>query len=403
MVTEKRDLTSGLSVWLGNRKHSKLSVGSVLSKNRSDIIVVGTGISGALVADALLNAGFSVLAVDRRKIMSGSTSASTALLEFEIDNPLIHLEKKIGKTMAARAWWRSAQSVQALSDRISDLGIECDFFPRSTLYLPGDLLGVRDLKHETIARQKLGLRSSFVDRTELEKLNGIQAAGAILSKGNGELDPVRLVHGLWKNFIKNGGHVVENVEVTEVDQSRSFVRLKTSDGQTITSRYAVFCTGYEVLKCARPRNYKIISTWVLGTRRQPANLWRGKSLIWEAADPYLYLRTTPDGRILAGGEDEPFSNAELRDRMLSKKIAAIAKKAKKIWPGANFEAEYAWTGSFGESPTGLPAIGPIKGLSRCYAVLGFGGNGISYSMLAAQLVSRHIQGIDDPDAGLFAL
>jgi glycine/D-amino acid oxidase-like deaminating enzyme len=365
--------------------------------------VVGTGISGALAADALLSAGFSVLAVDRRNIMAGSTSASTALLQFEIDNPLTHLEKKIGKSMAARAWWRSAQSVQALSDRIRDLGISCDFFPRSTLYLPGDVLGIKDLQRETAARQKLGLRSTFVNRAELEKLSGIQAAGAIHSKGNGEVNPVRLVEGIWKNFLKNGGHIIENVEVTEVDQTRSFVRLKTSDGQTMTSKYAVFCTGYEVLKCARPRNYKVISTWVLATRRQAANLWRGKSLIWEAADPYLYLRTTPDGRILAGGEDEPFSNADLRDQLLPKKIAAIARKAKKIWPHGNFEADYAWTGSFGESPTGLPAIGPINGLPRCYAVLGFGGNGITYSMLAAQLVSRHIQGIDDPDAGLFAL
>ena len=292
MVTEKRDLTSGLSLWLDRRKQSRLSVGKALASIRSDIIVVGTGISGALVADALLGAGFSVLAVDRRKIMTGSTSASTALLQFEIDNPLINLEKKIGKSMAARAWWRSAQSVQALSDRVRDLRINCDFFPRSTLYLPGDVLGVRDLKREAAARQKLGLRSKFVDRAELGKLSGIRAAGAILSKGNGEVNPVRLVEGIWKNFLKNGGDIVENVEVTEVDQTRSFVRLKTSDGRVITAKHAVFCTGYEVLKCARPRNYKVVSTWVLGTRRQPDNLWRSKSLIWEAADPYLYMRTT---------------------------------------------------------------------------------------------------------------
>ena len=130
MVTEKRDLTSGLSLWLDRRKQSKLSVGKALASIRSDIIVVGTGISGALAADALLSAGFSVLAVDRRKIMTGSTSASTALLQFEIDNPLTNLEKRIGKSMASRAWWRSAQSVQALSDRVRDLRIDCDFFPR---------------------------------------------------------------------------------------------------------------------------------------------------------------------------------------------------------------------------------------------------------------------------------
>src|SRR6185503_3039768 len=157
----------------------------------------------------------------------------TALLQFEIDNPLIHLEKKLGKSRAARAWWRSAQSVQALSDRIRDLEISCDFFPRSTLYLPGDLLGIQDLKREAAARKKRGLRSTFVDRAELEKLSGVQAAGAIHSEGNGEVNPVRLVEGIWKNFLKNGGQIVENVEVTEVDQTRSYVRLKTSDGPTM--------------------------------------------------------------------------------------------------------------------------------------------------------------------------
>ena len=86
-----------------------------------------------------------------------------------------------------------------------------------------------------------------------------------------------------------------------------------------------------------------------------------------------------------------------------KTTAAIAKKAKRLLPHADFEAEFAWTGSFGESPNGLPAVGPVRGMRRCYAVLGFGGNGITFSMLAAQLVSRHVQGITDPDAGLFGL
>ena len=58
--------------------------------------------------------------------------------------------------------------------------------------------------------------------------------------------------------------MVANVEVTEVEQTRSRVRLKTKDGQSITAKYAVFCTGYELMKFARPKGYKIISTWALG-------------------------------------------------------------------------------------------------------------------------------------------
>jgi Glycosyl hydrolases family 39 len=84
-------------------------------------------------------------------------------------------------------------------------------------------------------------------------------------------------------------------------------------------------------------------------------------------------------------------------------VASIAAKAQKLFPTIDFTPEFVWSGCFGESPNGLPAIGPIQDLSRCYAVLGFGRNGIIFSMRAPQLVSRHIQGLKDPDAELFSL
>jgi ribulose 1,5-bisphosphate synthetase/thiazole synthase len=88
VLTRKENLTTGLSLWMGDGKQSEFSAGQSAKNIRTDIVVVGTGISGALVADALLNAGYSVTAVDRRNILSGSTTASTALLQFEIDTPL---------------------------------------------------------------------------------------------------------------------------------------------------------------------------------------------------------------------------------------------------------------------------------------------------------------------------
>jgi glycine/D-amino acid oxidase-like deaminating enzyme len=242
-----------------------------------------------------------------------------------------------------------------------------------------------------------------MDRQRLHELTGVERPGAILSQGNAEADPVRLVAGLWRHFLKRGGRMVANVEVAAVEQTRSRVRLETKDGQVIVTKHAVFCTGYELMKFAQPKGYKIISTWAFATQPQPGRIWPSRSLIWEAADPYLYMRSTADGRVIVGGEDEPFSHDGLRDKLIPAKIAAIAQKAKRLFPRIDFKPDYAWAGSFGESPTGLPAIGPIRELPRCYAVLGFGGNGITFSMLAAQLVSRHIQGIVDPDAGIFRL
>ena len=111
------------------------------------------------------------------------------------------------------------------------------------------------------------------------ELTGIDKPGAILSNGNGEANPVQLVAGLWRHFLKQGGRMVANVEVTNVEQARSRVRLETKDGQAIFTKHAVFCTGYELMKFARPKGYKVVSTWALATHRQPERIWPSKSLI----------------------------------------------------------------------------------------------------------------------------
>lgn len=134
-LTEKRDLRTGTPLWLANGL-PRLNVEKSASGMKADVVVVGTGISGALVADAMLNAGYSVLAVDRRKPLSGSTAASTALLQSELDTPLLELQRKVGKSNAARAWLRSAQVVEVLRNRTRDLQIECGFNSRTSLYLP---------------------------------------------------------------------------------------------------------------------------------------------------------------------------------------------------------------------------------------------------------------------------
>jgi glycine/D-amino acid oxidase-like deaminating enzyme len=402
MLTQKRALRAGVPVWLAHGR-TKLHIGKRLPTRLYDVAVVGTGISGALVAEALQNAGLSVLALDRRAPTSGSTPASTALLLAELDTPLSKLRARIGNTNAARVWWRSAGAVQALRERVEDLEIECHFKLRPTIYLPGNTLNMAGLKQEALVRQKCGLRAVYIDRAELRRFSGISRAGAILSQGNAEVDPVKLAGGIWRHFLRRGGQMMSNVDIVGVDQTQSRVRLESLDERVVMAKHAVFCTGYELMKFVRPKGFKIISTWVLATKPQPLALWPESSLIWEAADPYLYLRTTADGRAIVGGEDEPFSDETKRDLALPSKIAAISRKAKRLYPKVDFDAEFQWAGSFGESPNGIPAIGPIFGLPRCHAVLGFGGNGITFSMLAAQLVSRAIQGITDPDRSLFAI
>ena len=188
MLTQKRKLKAGTSIWQAHGT-PKLNRPEAVKADGLDVIVVGTGISGALVADALLNSGLRVLAVDRRKPMTGSTPASTALLQFELDTPLTILSRKIGKNNAMRTWLRSASTVQALAGRIRDLAIDCDFTERSSLYLSGDVLDAGKLAKETEARKRIGLRSELLGRKELLDLTGIRRSAAIISRGNEERWP----------------------------------------------------------------------------------------------------------------------------------------------------------------------------------------------------------------------
>ena len=401
-ATVQRDLRTGTPFWL-RRGDVRVASSPLIANLVVDVAVVGAGVSGAMVVDTLLRAGKSVAVLDRRGPVRGSTPASTALLQFDIDQPLIHLASKIGHERAVRAYWRSATAVDFLRGRVADLGLRCGFRERQTVYLPGNVLNVTELKREAAARAKAGLRSRFIGSDELRVLTGIEKAGAVLSSGAGEVDPALLVAGLWRSAQSRGARIHAPTEVVHIDPGRAHVTLTTADGLAVRAKHAVFATGYELVKLIRPRGYKVISTWAMATAPQPRRLWPSRCLIWEAADPYLYLRTTVDGRVIAGGEDEEFSNEETRDALIPKKITAIRRKLGRLLPGLDTKPEFTWAGCFGASATGLPAMGAIPGAPRCFAVMGYGGNGMTFSVIAAQVIQRAILGLPDPDADLFAL
>jgi glycine/D-amino acid oxidase-like deaminating enzyme len=369
-------------------------------------VVVGAGICGALVADALVTAGLRVAMFDRRGPLLGSTPASTALLQFELDTPLSQLAEMIGRAKAMRAWWRSVEGVQQLRARVEDLQISCDFEERTSLYLSGPVLPARALEAETELRIAAGLRSVFLDRATLGARFGIDRAAAIHSQGVAQADPVRLAAGLWRANAARGAQLYSPVDVLDVVSFKDHVRLKlrTAPGERrVSARAVIFATGYETLKFFRPKGYRVTSTWAYATKAQPAQLWPERCLIWEADSPYLYARTDRSGRVLVGGEDQDFSDPERRDRALGAKVAVIERKLRRLLPRLDASPVHAWTGSFGSSRTGMPLIGEVPGHPNCYAALGFGGNGITSSAVAARLLQRKICGIADPDEDLFAL
>ena len=121
MATKGKDLRSGRSVWQG-RRAPHVAHEHLARDIKTDVLIMGAGITGAAIADALALAGMEVAVVDKRGLARGSTMASTALVQYEIDTPLITLTRKIGKEKAVRAWRRSRLAVEALAARLQELG-----------------------------------------------------------------------------------------------------------------------------------------------------------------------------------------------------------------------------------------------------------------------------------------
>jgi glycine/D-amino acid oxidase-like deaminating enzyme len=97
----------------------------LLADRKTEVIVIGAGITGAMAAEELTAAGLRVTIVDRRGPLQGATAATTALLQYEIDLPLTVLQHHIGHANAARAWRRSKLGLESLAAKVQSLGIRC--------------------------------------------------------------------------------------------------------------------------------------------------------------------------------------------------------------------------------------------------------------------------------------
>lgn len=402
MLTHPLDLRTGTPVWM-LRPAANVPTAPLTRDCAADIVIIGAGITGAMAAEELASAGKRVILLERRGPLLGSTAASTALLQYDIDRPLTLLRKQIGQERAVRAWRRSKLALESLAAKIQALDIRCGMKRTDSLYLAGNLLGSKALHEEWHARNRAGFHTQWLSRSELGERYGIERSAAIRAFDNLTVHPIKLAAGFLRRAIEAGAIIYCPATAASVTHETDGVAVHTSEGPTIRAKALIYASGYEVPGCLKSRRRDILSTFAIATRPQPDKLWPTRCLIWESSDPYLYVRTTRDGRVICGGEDEGFADPQKRDALLKNKQATLEKKLAKLFPQLDARAEYGWSAAFGSSKTGLPSIGAVPGQPHTYAILAYGGNGITFSRLGAELIRAElVDGKKDGDADLFA-
>lgn len=370
---------------------------------KTEVAVIGAGITGALVAWQLQKKGVDCVVLDKRHVATGSTAASTSLIQYEIDQPLFKLMKMIGEKKAVRAYEAGREAVAALKSICEKVGDANNFRDRCSLQFASYKKHVKNIELEYAVRKKHGFAVDLLEQKDIHQQFGFDAPAALFTYEAGQLDAYLLTHQLLQSFAKKGGAIYDHTAVASIVRQKNKVRLVTADGFTVDAKQVVIACGYESSAYLGRSPEKLRCTYALVSEPLHAKeLWKDNCLIWETADPYLYIRTTKDNRILVGGKDTEYIPLKKQLDRLPLKSAALAKAFQKLFPHLPLRIDFHWAGAFATTADGLPYIGTIPSRKHTWFALGYGGNGISFSLIASEIISEAIIGKKHPDADLFS-
>lgn len=358
-----------------------------------DVAVIGGGITGALISHALLQKGYRVVLLDKRDIAGGSTSATTSMLQYEIDVPLYQLAEMIGEAAAADCYRAGIEAIGELDALVRKHRLDCGFERKQSLYIAREKKQVSWLKQEFDMRNRHALGVTWLEPGEISEAYGITCFGGILSEAAASVDAYRLAHELIALGVKKGMKVYDQTDIKEVIRDESGSLILAENGATVQCSRVVYCTGYEATEMLKEKTADVFYTYACVSEQGiaiPEKLKR--TLVWDTGSPYLYMRSTDDGRLLVGGEDAQSGHTFFQNRIKERKSLKLQKRLKKAMPGIGFIEDFSWAGMFGTTKDGLPYIGESPEFPGALFVLGFGGNGITFSVQGMKIVTDLLEG-----------
>lgn len=392
------DLKSGYPYW--TVRNGLIACYPVLDRPlECDVAVVGAGITGAIVARRMQRDGHRVVLLDRRECGWGSTAASTALLQYELDAEMGDLAGRYGAAAATLAYRYCAASLEILAGELARFR-RIGFARAHSLYFASNSRHRDRLLAECRRRRDAGLQVDWLEADELARRFGLDAPAAILTRPAARVDPYRACHALLRAIVRNGGRVFDRTTVSGFAVRARHVRVDTDRGVALRARWLVVAAGYESQQWLDARIARNRSSYAFATDPlDDVGRLRGV-LAWETARPYLYLRTTGEGRLIVGGADDRIDVPALRDARVRRKAALLARKvAQRL--GIAVQPAWAWGGTFAETMDGLPFFDahPQHG-PRVLFALAYGGNGIAYARLGADVLAARLNRRAHPCDGL---
>ena len=347
------------------------------------MVIVGGGITGAICAYLFAEAGIRVVLLEAKAVGLGSTVASTGLLMQEPDRDFRDLSARFGRRAATEIWRSLAGATRDLAKTIRALRMNAGLRACESVYFTLDPAKVKTLRREFDARKAAGLPGRWLSGPALYRKTGIAAQAGIATSGNAQVDPIRACHGFLNAARRKGAKIFERSPARRVKVTRTGVEVRTPRGIVHASRIVV-ATGYLTAGFrGRVGRFSMRDTYVIATRRLTSSRPR-RVMAWDTDRPYHYVRWSEDGRLLVGGEDTVHRRSKGSRRRVARACGRLRTYLGRIYPDlADVRGDFTWEGLFAETPDGLPYVGEHSRYPRHLFALGYGGNGMTASFLAA--------------------
>lgn len=370
----------------------------------TDVCIIGGGVTGAITSYYFSKDSINCVLLEKSRIAHLSTSVTTSLLQYELDDNLSELTKYIDSEDVIRAYKLGLTALDEIDKFIKEYGNNCDYKKRDTLLYTSKEDEINAIKIEYDYRKNNNFDVEYINE-ENNKFSFDLKAGILSKNGGAEIDPYKFTHELINVSQNNGLRVYENTEVIELKHYEDYVEVITEFGNTVKAKKVIVATGYNT-KLFTNRNFATkTTTFNIATKPvENFNGWYEKVLIRDNCDPYNYLRTTPDNRIIIGGEDVDFIPDIFNEKLANKKYDILEHRLKNMFNDIkDIEIDYKYCGTFASTLDNLGFIGEDTKHNNLWYNLGYGANGILFAILGGKMLSKLYHGERDKDMRLFKI
>lgn len=364
-----------------------------VSTGQFDVIIAGGGITGVTLALLLQQAGKKCVVLEAHSLGYGTTGGTTAHLNTLLDNPYHAIIRDFGVDAAKQVARAATEAIALVRDNVARYSIDCGFSHCDGYLFAQTDKQVAQLQDIYDSCREVGLGVAFTDVLDIP----IPFQKAMTVAGQARFHPLRYVMALAKAFTGAGGVIREGCRVLGTDSAEDRIVVETSAGE-FRGDSVVFATHIPIginmlhLRCPAYRSY------VLAVKLEDGSYPSG--LYYDLYDPYHYYRTQEidgDQFLIIGGEDHKTGEEENTNGRFLHLESHIRSHFRVK------EIVHRWSSQYFEPVDGLPYIGHLPGNHRnVYVATGYGGNGITYSQVAARVLHDMILQRTNALSGIFS-